>query len=149
MNRKASHTVAGAANEGQYHLGYRTEEMRAPSPPPFFRGERQRLAPGTVGTTSVLAAASLPTGLDLVPWRAVQGVDRRLDAEDERARVEVARHDDGLLQAGRDHLGDELRRVDRGRRRLVPVPVGEVCERVRLVEHEVDELVGQARALRA
>src|SRR6478735_4087577 len=150
MNRKISAIAPGATNEGQYHLGYQTPERSSlPSPRRRLRRRRGSGASSASTAVAVVSVAISGTSLDLGPRVEPHLVDLRWQLVRREVLLEhVLRNDRRRQRRGDDALLDERLRVDRIEWGLIPVVPREVLGPLRLVEHEVDELVRESRVLR-
>src|SRR6476620_10204874 len=149
MNRKISAIAPGATNEGQYHLGYQTPERSSlPSPRRRLRRRRGSGASSASTAVAVVSVAISGTSLDLGPCVEPHLVDLRWQLVRREVLLEhVLRNDRRRQRIRNDALRHEGVRVDRRERRLVPVVPREVLGPFLVVEHEVDDVVGKARAL--
>src|SRR6476660_6387829 len=150
MNRKISAIAPGATNEGQYHLGYQTPERSSlPSPRRRLRRRRGSGASSASTAVAVVSVAISGTSLDLGPRVEPHLVDLRWQLVRREVLLEHILRDDRRRQRLRnDALRHEGIGLDGRERGLVAVPLGEVLRPFLLVEHEVDERVGQSRVLR-
>ena len=141
----------GATNDGQYHLGYQTPDRSfdapataaAPSAPPRLRCFL-RLGRWPLSRSLSQAPALISVHASSHIWSTSGGSSYGVRSFLNMSSVTTAE----ASVSGTTPFCDQRVRVDRRERRLVAVPVDEVLVAVLLVEHEVDELVREARVLR-